>query len=77
MKAVIDTNCLIASIPKHRPEYWLYQAFRAGDFTWVISNEVLTEYEEKLGQFYSPRTAELVTNINFQKSMSLLWRSFG
>jgi predicted nucleic acid-binding protein len=63
VKAVIDTNCLIASIPRRNPEYWLYRAFRDKAFDWVISNEVLTEYEEKLAEFYSPQAANLVVNI--------------
>ena len=63
MNVIIDTNCLIASIPPKNPEYWLYVAFRAKAFNWVISNEILFEYEEKIGEFYSPHTADLVTNI--------------
>lgn len=63
MKVIIDTNCLIASIPRKNPEYWLYQAFSEKIFEWVISNEILLEYEEQLSQFYSPLTAELVLNI--------------
>ncbi|MFN0037648.1 MAG: putative toxin-antitoxin system toxin component, PIN family [Saprospiraceae bacterium] len=63
MKAVIDTNCLIASIPRQNPEYWLYEAFRAEKFDWVVSNEILYEYEEQLSDFYSPRTADLVLKI--------------
>lgn len=63
MKVVIDTNCLIASIPKKNPEYWLYEAFDKKKFDWYISNEILLEYEEKLADFYSPRTANLVINI--------------
>lgn len=63
MKVVIDTNCLIPSIPRNNPEYWLYEAFKNKKFNWVISNEILSEYEEKLGEFYSPQTAEIVTNI--------------
>lgn len=63
MKVVIDTNCLIASIPKQNEEYWLYRAFRDAAFTWLISNEILAEYEEKLALFYSPKTADLVLKI--------------
>lgn len=63
MKIVVDTNCLVVSIPKKNPEYWLYEAFRAELFDWYLSNEILTEYEEVLGRFYSPMTASLVTNI--------------
>ncbi len=62
MKAVIDTNCLIASIPTNNPEYWLYLAFRRKAFDWCISNEIMLEYEEIISNFYSPHTADLVTN---------------
>jgi uncharacterized protein len=63
MRVIIDTNCLIASIPSKNPEYWLYLAFRNKDFDWHISNEVLLEYEEILSSFYSRQTADLVLNI--------------
>ena len=63
MKVVIDTNCLIVSIPRKNPEYWLYEAFSQGMFDWLVSNEVLTEYEEQLAAFYSPKTADLVLKI--------------
>lgn len=63
MLAVIDTNCLLASIPPQSSHYWLYQAFRDEYFAWLISNEVLTEYEEKLTDYYSERTAHIVLDI--------------
>lgn len=63
IKAIIDTNCLIASIPPKNPEFWLYKAFRNIEFEWLISNEILTEYEEQLSHFYSPKTASLVIQI--------------
>ena len=63
MNVIIDTNCLIPSIPPKNPEYWLYSAFRSRAFEWVISNEIMLEYEEQIGDFYSPLTADLVLNI--------------
>ena len=63
MNVVIDTNCLIPSIPPKNPEHWLYLAFRRKTFDWVISNEIMLEYEEQIGDFYSPNTADLVLNI--------------
>lgn len=63
MRAVIDTNCLIVSIPPQSPHYWLYKAFRDYKFEWLISNEVITEYNELLTSYYSNRTAELVLNL--------------
>jgi uncharacterized protein len=63
MRVIIDTNCLIASIPPKNPEYWLYIAFRRKDFDWCVSSEIMLEYEEILSNFYSPLTADLVLNI--------------
>jgi putative PIN family toxin of toxin-antitoxin system len=63
LKVVIDTNCLIVSIPRKNPEFWLYKAFSDGLFEWLVSNEILTEYEEQLSSFYSPKTADLVLKI--------------
>lgn len=65
---------MIASIPRRNPEYWLYRAFR--DKAWVISNEVLTEYEEKLAEFYSPQAANLVINILLTASNVILAEPF-
>jgi predicted nucleic acid-binding protein len=64
MRVVIDTNCLIASIPKQSINYWLYLAFRDEAFTWVVSTEILNEYYEKLTEFYSPATAEIIITDN-------------
>lgn len=64
MLAVIDTNCLLASIPPQSTHYWLYLAFnKHRKFDWLISNEILTEYEEKLIEKYSKNTANIVLNI--------------
>ncbi len=63
MRVVIDTNCLIASIPPKSKYYWLYLAFREEAFTWIVSTEILNEYFEILSQFYSPQTAETIIEI--------------
>ena len=63
MIAVIDTNCLLASIPSQGNYYWLYLAFKEQRFEWLVSNEILIEYEEKLASRYSKETANLVLSI--------------
>ncbi|MEO6850768.1 MAG: putative toxin-antitoxin system toxin component, PIN family [Mucilaginibacter sp.] len=63
MIAVIDTNCLLASIPPQSSHYWLYIAFKEQRFEWLISNEIMTEYEEKLTSRYSEKTANLVLSV--------------
>lgn len=63
LRVVIDTNCLLASIPPRSAHYDLYRQFEAEAFEWVVSNEILTEYAEKLTERYSAHTAELVLTI--------------
>lgn len=63
IKVVIDTNCLLASIPPNSQYYWLYEHFSSGRFQWILSTEILLEYEEKLQEFYSENTARLVLSI--------------
>lgn len=63
MKVVIDTNCLLLSIPPRNPEYWLYRAFQDGQFTWLVSTEILNEYFEQLTDFYSASTANVVMDV--------------
>lgn len=63
MRVVIDTNCLLASIPPQSNHYWLYETFKNGQFIWLISNEILLEYIEKLTDVYSENTAILVYSI--------------
>lgn len=63
MRVVIDTNCLIASISPVAGYYWLYEAFESERFDWLISNEILSEYLEKLTERYSEQTASLVYSI--------------
>lgn len=63
MRIVIDTNCLLVSIPPQSGFYWLYEAFKSKRFEWVISNEIIMEYEEQLTARYSGNTAALVLSI--------------
>jgi predicted nucleic acid-binding protein len=63
MVVVIDTNCLLASIPPQSSYYWLYLAFKEESFEWLISNEIMTEYEEKITSRYSGKTANHILSI--------------
>ena len=63
MRVVIDTNCLLASVPPRSGFYWLYEAFKEKRFEWLVSNEILAEYEEQLIEMYSKETAELILSI--------------
>ena len=53
-RIVLDTNCLISSLPKKGKYYQVWQDFFANKYILCYTNEILTEYEEiltqKLGQ---------------------------
>lgn len=60
MRLVIDTNCLLASVPRRSQYRWLYDAVLAGDIELVVTTEILLEYEEQLSLFYAPDYADYV-----------------
>lgn len=67
MKLVIDTNCLFVSIPKLSKTRWLFDAIRSGEIEIGITTEILEEYEEIIGGFYTPSLAanvvEMIQNL--------------
>ena len=60
MKIVLDTNVLLIALPLHSPYRPIFNGLRDGAFTLVISNEILTEYEEILTRQTSPGIAQNV-----------------
>ena len=60
MKVVLDTNVLLISLPLHSPYRPIFDGLRNGDFTLVVSNEILTEYEEILSKQINPEIAQNV-----------------
>ena len=64
-RLVVDTNCLLASINPRGAYFKLYELFMAKSFEWVISNEILTEYEEQVTRRYSANTAGLQELLGF------------
>ncbi len=63
MRLVIDTNCLMVSIPKLSKTRWLFEGIIAGLFEIGITTEILEEYEEIIGDFYSPTLARNVLEL--------------
>jgi uncharacterized protein len=57
MKFVLDTNILVASLAIHSPSYRIIEELLNGNFEIVISNEILTEYEEVLVRKYGQNVA--------------------
>lgn len=57
---VLDTNCLIQSLPTRSPYHRIWTDFLAGKYILCVSNEILTEYEEILAIHTSPEVAHNV-----------------
>jgi uncharacterized protein len=58
MKIVIDTNCFLAIIPKVSPFRPIFDAYRNGLFTLIVSTEILNEYAEIFAQKMTFEIAE-------------------
>lgn len=55
---VIDTNCLLQIIARKSPYRPIWDAFLKGRYELCVSNEILDEYQEILGQQITPTIAE-------------------
>ena len=71
-KIVLDTNCLLMSLPKISPYRVLWDSFLKGEIVFCVSNEIIEEYLEtqtqKVGAKIANNVIELIinrTNVEF------------
>ncbi len=62
-KIVVDTNCLLISLPKVSPYRLLWDSFLKGEFVLCVSNEIIEEYLEILSSKISGRLANNVVEL--------------
>lgn len=60
MRIVLDTNVLLVSVSSKSKHHWLYQALINQEFELFITQEILNEYEEKIGEHWHPEVAKSV-----------------
>ena len=60
---VLDTNCLILSLPKGSPYPRVWESFISGENLLCISNSILEEYIEIIGRFWGKDIAQDVANV--------------
>ncbi len=46
-RVILDTNVLLVSISSRSRFHWIFKDLLAGRFDLLISNEILSEYEEE------------------------------
>ena len=59
-QVVLDTNCLLMSLPKTSPYRIVWNHFMAGKYVLCVSNEILEEYQEVLAIKTTPSIASNV-----------------
>lgn len=65
---VIDTNCMLQIISKKSPYRPIWDAFLEGRYELCVSNDILDEYQEILGQQITPTIAENIVLLILNKS---------
>ena len=60
MRIVLDTNCLIQSIPQKSPFRAVWDSFLSGENVLCVSNAIIEEYMEILQRLTDEQTASLV-----------------
>jgi len=63
MRIVLDTNCLLAIIPKVSPFRLVFDAFRFGQFELAVSSEILLEYQEIAAQKMTPQSSDNIIEL--------------
>ena len=60
MRIVLDTNCLIQSIPQKSPFRPVWKSFLSGENTLCVSNDIIEEYMEILQRLTDEQTTAYV-----------------
>ncbi len=63
MRIVLDTNCLLAIIPKISPYRPVFDRFRSGQFELAVSSEILLEYQEIAALKMTPQISENIIEL--------------
>lgn len=63
MNVVLDTNVLLSSLAKKSPYRLIFDELLHGTFNLTLSNDILMEYEEIIGQRASPIVSENVLEL--------------
>lgn len=59
-RIVLDTNCLVQSLPSRSQYHRIWTDFIDGRYNLCVSNEILNEYEEIISRYASPNVARNV-----------------
>jgi putative PIN family toxin of toxin-antitoxin system len=80
LRFILDTNIFLVSLAPKFKYYWIYEALIANKFDLLVSNEILTEYQEQIAIRYGIEFTDaslgfllLLPNV-ILKDPSFLWQ---
>jgi putative PIN family toxin of toxin-antitoxin system len=80
LRLLLDTNIFLVSLASHSKYAWIYNALVAEKYELVVSNEILTEYQEQIVMRYGIERTEasldyllLLPNV-ILKNPAYLWQ---
>ncbi len=73
---VLDTNCLVQSLPQQSPYHKIWEDFLNGKFLLCVSNEILNEYEEIIERYSSAYVAQNIVNAIAHSPYTIYKESF-
>jgi putative PIN family toxin of toxin-antitoxin system len=80
LRLILDTNIFLVSLAPNFKYHWIYQSLIRNKYELVVSNEILTEYQEQVIVRYGIERTEaaldfllLLPNV-IQKNPSFLWQ---
>lgn len=62
-RVVLDTNCLILSLPPNSPYHRVWESFLSGENILCLSNSILEEYAEIIARFWGKDISQDVVDI--------------
>ena len=62
MRIVLDTNCLVVSMPVASPYHCIWDAFRDMRISLCFTTDIVYEYNEVLARFYNQHFANDIIN---------------
>lgn len=63
MRIVLDTNCLLVSIPSKSPYRTVFDSLLKSKYTLLLSNEIFSEYREIIAEKANEKVAENIAEL--------------
>jgi putative PIN family toxin of toxin-antitoxin system len=80
LRVILDTNIFLVSLAPNYKCHWIYQSLIQNKYNLVVSNEIITEYQEQISLRYGLDFTDasldyllLLPNV-FLKNPSFLWQ---